>query len=753
MTIKTLATSMAALMTLALGTAHANAEIGQPEVASDSVETVVVTAQRREEDIQKIGAAISAVDGATLEHARVLQPLNLMDLTPALSAVNTTSDGSPVFSIRGVGLDDFNPNNSGGTAVYLDNIYAGSQLFLSGQLFDMQRAEVVKGPQATLYGRNATGGAINLISRMPTDSFDAYLTAGYGRWDSRRVLAAVSGPIGEGWSARLAASVEDQGERWQTDIDTGRKFGKLNREAARALLRYQSEGAFSALFNIHGSRDKSQPSSPQSFGNIFAVGPGSQELLDTGSSDPSKVRVGDLDLDRSETGSGIGLTLNYEVENSEVSLITGWDRYHREVTDTVDGIPGPSFDLLQDDKARQMYAELRAVSKEPVFDGRTDWLLGISYVRTRFRGRDASDQSAPFVGQFSIPPDFVTTGLSVAQADYTQIANSWGVYAQTTTRLLPALRLIVGGRYSKDRNTFEGVSTETGLADGGVLFQGIGSTVASLDGQNTKGSFSYRGGLEFDITNQVMLYANLSSAFKAGTYYASPALDPAAWRYVNPEKVRALEAGLKSTWFDRRLQLNLAAFDYSYRDRQSLIIFISPASGFPVGSLANVPKSKITGGELEMVWQLIPQIELTAGMSYLDSRVTRTLDNVGGAPLFTPVPEGSRLSQAPRTSYVAALKYHLPELSNWKPSIDVNGRWTSKQVSTISDPNGVYGSTRQFNARVGLVSPTAEWEVSAWGRNLTDENSITYASSDFYGGTTVWRQQPRSYGIEVTRSF
>jgi len=738
---------------LLISSIPAKAETVQASREADTLTTIVVTAQRREEDIQKVGAAITAIDGKELARARIVQPLNLMELTPALSAVNTTSDGSPVFSIRGIGLDDFNPNNSGGTAVYLDNIYAGSQLFLSGQLFDIQRAEVVKGPQATLYGRNATGGAINIISNMPTDTVKGSATVGYGRWDTGRVLAALSGPLGNGWSARLAASVENQGTGWQTDLDNGRKYGKTNRQAIRGLLRYQSDGPFSALFNIHGIRDHSQPSSPQSFGNVFAVGAGSQALLDTGTDDPARVRVGNLDLSRSDSGFGAGVTLGYDTEAADVSLITSWDRYHRETVDSVDGIPGPSFDLLQHDKARQFYGELRVVSKKPIINGLTDWLAGISYVRTHFDGRDASDQSGPFVGQFATPPDFVTTGLSVAQADYVQLSTSWGAFLQTTTHLMPNLRLVLGGRFSRDRNSFTGVSLETGLADGGVLFQGVGATVAALDESHTTSTGSYRAGLEFDVTDTVLLYTNVSSAFKAGTYYASPALDPAAWRYVRPERVRSVEAGLKSTWLDHRLQMNVAAFDYAYRDRQSLIIFISPATGFPVGSLANVPEAKITGGEIELTWKPVSQFEITAGWSHLKSRVTRTLDNVGGAPLFTPVPTGSPLSQAPSNSYTAAAAYRLPLASSWQGMLDVNGRWTSKQISTISDPNGVYGPNKQFNARIGLASTSSHWDFSIWGRNLTDENSTTYASSDFYGGATVWRMQPRSYGIDVTRDF
>ncbi len=197
---------------------------------------VVVTAQKRNEDVQRIGIAVTAVGGATLRTLRVQQPLDLTYISPSLSTMNSTTDGTPLFLVRGVGLDDFNTNNSSGVGTYLDDVFASFPEFLTGSLYDIERVEILKGPQGTLYGKNTAGGAINIISRQPTDHFEGYVDASFSRYDTADVTGAVSGPLAPFINARLAATYTKQGEGYQTDIDTGAKYGKLDRGGVRSIF-------------------------------------------------------------------------------------------------------------------------------------------------------------------------------------------------------------------------------------------------------------------------------------------------------------------------------------------------------------------------------------------------------------------------------------------------------------------------------------------------------------------------------------
>ena len=155
--------------------------------------------------------------------------------TPGLTAQNALVSGTPIFAIRGMGLDDFHVNNNSSVGVYVDGVIASSPIFLHGQFFDTERVEVLKGPQGTLYGKNSAGGVINYISRKPTDEAEAYLTAGYGRWDTFDVTGAISGPLTDKVKARFAANYRNGGN-WQEDLDTGRGFGETDQLAVRSMV-------------------------------------------------------------------------------------------------------------------------------------------------------------------------------------------------------------------------------------------------------------------------------------------------------------------------------------------------------------------------------------------------------------------------------------------------------------------------------------------------------------------------------------
>src|SRR5208282_2641467 len=162
--------------------------------AETALEEIVVTAQKHIQDVQGIGLAITTVSGDEMRALRIQQPLSLSTLSPSLSTMNATTDSTPLFLVRGIGLDDFNTNNSSGVGTYLDEVFASFPGFLTGALYDVDRVEILKGPQGTLYGKNTAGGAINIISNRPTDDFEGYVDVDYSRWETTDVTAAVSGP-------------------------------------------------------------------------------------------------------------------------------------------------------------------------------------------------------------------------------------------------------------------------------------------------------------------------------------------------------------------------------------------------------------------------------------------------------------------------------------------------------------------------------------------------------------------------------
>ena len=246
--------------------------LGRAADSDTALDEVVVTAQRRSQSAQEIGVAISTVGGDDMRALRVQQPLDLSTISPSLSTMNATTDGTPLFLVRGIGLDDFNNNNSSGVGTYLDEVFASFPGFLNDALYDVDRVEILKGPQGTLYGKNTAGGAINIISRRPTDTPEGYIDVDYSRWNTVELAGAASGPLTDWLKARIAATATRQGEGYQTDIDTGERYGKLNRGGVRALFDMRLSEAASLLLNLHYSYDHSVPSSP-STPNVEALVP------------------------------------------------------------------------------------------------------------------------------------------------------------------------------------------------------------------------------------------------------------------------------------------------------------------------------------------------------------------------------------------------------------------------------------------------------------------------------------------------
>jgi iron complex outermembrane receptor protein len=737
---------------IALAMTAAFGAVSVAPAGAQQLEELVVTAQKRTESAQDVAATISVIDSKQLDAQRIEQPLDLANAVPGLSTYNSTSGGTPLFAIRGIGMDDFNPNNASGVGTYIDDVYASSPVFLNGQIFDVERVEVLEGPQGTLYGKNATGGAINFISRKPTDETTGYFDVSYGRWNSVDVKAAVGGRLADTVTGRIAGTWSGQGEGYQTDIDTGFHEGKPNRGALRGQLEFKPTSDFTALLNVHVSRDESIPPSPQSYGNEALLPPAAKGLIDTPSTDPTQVRVGNLSPKLNERGSGLSLALTYDAGEFMLNSTTGYDHFDYRTIDNNDGIAGPTYNFFQDDLIDQYYEELRATSKQGLFNGLVDWVVGASYANDSIHGMDSSDQSAPFVGEFLDPSNFEETDLSTVQANYHQIRNSFGVFMHTETHLTDQLTFVLGGRYSHDRLAFDGLTTEGGN-DPTVIPVIYGNVVTALDQVHNEQNFSYQTGLNYKLLPHVLVYGTISTAYKAGAYYASPALDPAAWGYVSPEHVFAYELGEKSTLLDGHLQINGSYFHYNYTDRQSLVDFVSPSTGSFVDSLASIPKSEVDGVELDTSVSPLDGWQLSGSATYLDARVTQALLNVRGAPLLLAVPDGTPLAMSPKWTFLARTSYERPISDTLKASGQLDYSWRGDQSSQLGDPSAISGVQKLLGASVTVGQIAKGISVSLWGRNLTNANFSTYQFTSFYGGVTMYRELPRTYGIEVRDQF
>jgi iron complex outermembrane recepter protein len=746
--------SIAILAVTLCGPMAAEAADEASESDSDALQQVIVTAERRSESAQDVGVAITAVGGDEIQSLRIQQPLDLSTISPSLSTMNSQTDITPLFLLRGIGLDDFNNNNSSGVGTYLDGVFASFPGFLTGALYDLDRVEILKGPQGTLYGKNTAGGAINIISKGPTDTLEGYVDADFSRWNTLDLTSAISGPLTDSIKARFAFTWTKQGEGYQTDIDTGQHFGQLNRGGARALFDIRLSDAATLRLNFHGVYDNSIPSSP-STPNVEALIPPepfpTAGLLD---SPPGGqwVRVGGLPLYRDEHGAGTVATLNVDYERFTLTSITAYDYFSDHSLDNYDGYPAADNNWTKNFQQWQASEEVRLASRT---GGLVDWLVGADYSQNWYRCRDALDWT--FVYGLA---DYITQGgKAITAANFDQEQRSAGIYAHADTHLSSRLTLVTGVRYSHDAASFDGVTLDpTGLltfAARGFTGPIIPNTVlAALDEQRWNQNVSWRAGLDFHATDKVLLYTSAATGYKAGIYYGQPAQVQVDWGYVNPERVLTTELGIKSRFFSDTLQFDTAVFDSVIHDRQSsLSLWAGPVGTQPlIAGLGNVPESRIDGIESEIDWRPVRGLQIHLATTYLHARVTETLTNDNGLALFTPVMVGQMLPDAPNWSSSYVVYYEHPAGNGLMMYAQANDHFVSAIHPYLGDPT-TFGRGHNTGARIGIRNPARHWDTSVWVTNLTDTRPLTYAFAGSEGQQVSFYQMPRSVGVDLTYTF
>ena len=724
------------------------------EGTDNALQEIVVTAQRRSQSEQDIGVAVTAVSGEEMQALRIQQPLMLSTLSPSLSTMNSTTDGTPLFLIRGVGLDDFNTNNSSGVGTYLDDVFASFPGFLTESLYDVDRIEILKGPQGTLYGKNTAGGAINIISKRPTDDFEGYVDLDYSRWETTDVTAAVSGPLTDGIKARLAGTATVQGEGYQTDLDDGEKYGKLNRGGLRALFDVRLGESADLLLNFHYNYDHSVPSSPGA-PNVEALIPPqpfpTSGLLD---SPPGGqlVRVGGLPLYKDENGDGVVGTLNWHFAGLTLTSISAFDEFFSHSLENYDGYPAADNNWNKNFQQQQYSEELRLASATGGF---IDWILGAEYSANWYHCRDALDWT--FV--YGLATYINQSGLAITATNFIQTQDSGGLYAHAETHLTDKLTLVTGLRYSHDEASFDGKTIDpTGLLTYAANnFTGpiIPNTVlAALDESRSSQNVSYRLEPDFHLTDRIMVYASLATAYKAGIFYGQPAQVQVDWSYVQPEHVRTTEIGIKSRFLGDSLQVDAALFDSEIRDRQSsLSLWAGPVGTQPlIAGLGNVPQSRIDGAEAEIDWRPVRGLQVHVAGTYLHARVTETLTNDNGLALYTPVQVGQMLPDAPKLSESYIVTYEHGLRGNLNLYGQLNDHYVGVEHPYLADPTS-FGDGHSLGARLGLRNPAERWDTSLWVTNLTDTRPLTYAFAGSEGQQVSFYQKPRSVGVSLHYSF
>jgi iron complex outermembrane receptor protein len=733
--------SLPVFVVLAAGPASAQTQ--------DGLEEVVVTAQRRAENVQDLAISITAFTSDSLRELGYSDLKEIAGQTPGLNANGSIGDSNPIFTIRGIGLNDTFSNNNPSTSVYVDEVLLPFSPMLSMQLFDLERVEVLKGPQGTLYGRNTTGGAINLISVKPAQETSAFVRLDYGRYDRGEIEAAIGGPLTDTLSGRLAVIAVNQSDGWQTNAFTGQTIGDKEQYAARAQLAWEPSERTDVLLRLNWGSDESDNqlrehvgsySAPFSFTPCAATLEGRRDegncvdFLGYFDPTPDRRTVEDSSLYGHErdadTWSG-GLTISYDFDAFTLTSVTGYSEFDRVLGDDSDGAALIELDSQFSDDIESFTQELRLSSSG---DSPLTWVAGVYYSDDTIDGDilQALDQHI-----------FLTR----VDTNWTQKTESYAAFGQFDWAITDHWSLIAGLRYTDEDKSIRYDAFD--LNPFGTS-QFLPTPVAGIHNEISNDNVSGKLGVDFHVNDDVMLYASASRGFKSGGFKAAIAFNPSELDPFEPEELDAYEIGVKSTLADGRLRLNAAAYYNDWRDFQAFIT--ENRSGINVIVLSNAGDAEVKGFETEIAFAPVAGLDVTLGANWMDTEITK-FNTVPGAVDAT----GNELANAPEWMVNATARYEFAVGGgNTRAYVLAAGRYQDSQFFTVTNnPQASQPSYSTIDARIGLRDADGRWEASLYGRNLSDELYITQAYDNYPGifPSQYFLSEPRTYGLSVQFNY
>jgi iron complex outermembrane receptor protein len=699
--------------------------------AAPVLEEVVVTAQKRSQNLNDVSASINAFDADQINALGVMQPADIAAYSPGVYIKPTVGDQNPVITIRGVGFNDFTSIQNPGAGVYVDQVVVPYHPMMSFQLLDLERVEVLKGPQGTLYGRNSTAGALNFVSQKPAREFAAKLSADYSRWDTTNIEAAVSGPLTDALSARLAVSKYDRADSYmQNRRHPDSSIGEKDRLAYRLSLAWEQDG-FDALLNIHGGKDESsqvalehvasfdattfaEPCAPVAAGQR-AEGPcinagGYFDADGNPYSGDYSVEGGGVDNE----GNGFGLVMNWTLANDmTLTSVTGYDEFERRQLQDIDASPFVFIDVTFRDDTEAFSQELRLAGSSE----QSNWLLGIFY----------SDDSVDALQSVAIG-DLVGVAGAAANVTNKQDSTSYALFANMDWALSDTVTLLAGLRYTDEEKSWQGGSVATVLGVNNL-------STADVDDTDLSGQL----GLEYRPDDGQMYYLKASKGFRSGGFPGGFAALPQSLQPFDSETVLAYETGFKLSLLQGAMQLNAAAYYYDWKDLQTQ--FSEERGGFISLFLTNAGDADIYGLDIDLDWAVTENLLLTGGLNLMDSEISSNDVRL----------DGKELANAPQLSYNLRLQYSV-DLQGMVLQMAVDSSYTDERFFT-TDNTPVFRDDDYLltNARIALQAPDGAWEVALWGRNIADEEYRTEGFNQFgFAGSSYHAYgEPANYGISV----
>lgn len=723
-------------------------------------EEIVVTAQKREENLQDVPVSVTAFSG---EAVRELGFENSTDIVAHIAnlsfGVPVGEGNTPVFAMRGVGLNDFGDANEGPVAMYIDGVYMGTQVGQTLQLFDLERVEALRGPQGTLYGRNTTGGLLHFISKKPTEEFEAYGEVTYGSHDTINFEGALSGPLA---SDKLLGRVSFRTNNADGYMDNRLGADGNDREniSVRGQLHFLPADNLDVLLNVHAGDVDQNAAQYAHLGTLSADAAGAlpcstEQAWAGGCFDAQGYRDTDDDLyetDQNFVGPlametfGVNGTINFNLGNGvEFVSITGYEEVKRHYTEDSDASPSPAAGPTHQNVIATFVVDAEQFSQEVRLSGehrRLLWQLGAYYFDDTKKSFDGDDVQV-LINGFS--------GITVGPNRWEQDTSSWAVFGQLDYRLTERLTAVAGVRYTEEDKDFLINAEETIYDFLGTLIFGSPDPVNFPTFVDTRRSIkednvSGKAGLDFRLNDNVLLYAGFSAGFKSGGFNGSYIDTPGQEEPFDKEILYAYEAGIKGDFMNSRLRANASVFYYDYQDMQYQFFPFLGTAFFGNGD------AEVYGAELELMLTPVENFEAILGLGLLDTKADEGFDTGLEGQDFT----GNELVLSPDVTLNGIFRYFHALGDTGNVSLQVDFNYMSDHYFSIDNsPFHFHDDYSVWNGRIGYKSASERYSISFAVENIFDKEYLNY-SVDFtplLGMAQLMPGRPRWYSVTLGVSF
>ncbi|WP_432381226.1 TonB-dependent receptor [Duganella sp. P38] len=705
---------------------------------SASVPSVTVNATRRNASLQSVPVAVSVLDGDALNNANRTSIDTIVQEVPSVTFRQQGGNKDSTIFVRGIGTISTSPGVEPTVSTVVDGVVYARPGQATLDLLDIEHIEILRGPQGTLFGKNASSGVLNVIGRKSTQESTGFVDASWYEGNEKRVRAGVSGAINPGVVAASVTALYADYDGNVKNVHAGGDLNGYDRKGVRGRVDITPNKDLDIALIADYLRSNSSPTFTAYKSTAAAFNAGIAPVV--AGTENRQVNA-DIPSDIRDKNKGLSAQVDYRFNGYTLTSITAvrdWDNTQYTSTSAIGNAAEASritaaFPATRDIgtvEFSQASQELRLASPKGDF---ADYVVGAYYLH----GKDRETYQR-----------IVNNGTAVnsGRADYGVKSDSYSLFGESTLNFSPVWRAIAGARWTKDELSYDHARTSTQA----VAFAGVQPAVRNSGSTNEDG-YSGRVGLQYDISRDVNTYATYSRGYKGPAYNVFFNMLSRDTLALKPETSDSFELGLKASAFDRKLTANLAVFSTKYDNYQAN--FYDTVAGAVVTRLINAGDVSTKGVELDINARPTRALTLTASLAYTDA----TIDSFNCPPAAAASCNlnGKPLPFSPKWKSFTRANYALPLENGLIVDLSADYSWQAKtQYDLFQSPDAIQGAYGVVNAGIALSSPVGGWRVALVGKNLANKSYATnLVTSTGYVTRAVPRDDERYFGITARKEF